>query len=187
MIILSLADNTQTEPVVDYYSAAKHFYFGSLYKDKIYGVGSDDRTVELDIATGSYRTLPAEIGSSFYATDSTLYYYEPDLSSLGYGFEKLEHPGFRELDLASGVVTDCGLPVDDIWEAYYDEDYIYAASFLRDGGTYFTLYFLSRDYELLDQVDLKPWQHFFGATSDRLFLSSSDPDKPSIYAKTPIS
>ncbi len=66
------------------------------------------------------------------------------------------------------------MPVEDIVSADYDEDYIYAFGLPHDSDR--SLYILSRNYELVDQIELKQGQFVFAVTSDRIFLSDTRPD-----------
>ena len=147
-----------------------------FYKDKLYAQGpwiADPWVAEVDASTGEMRTLFSGYLGGFYATDDTLYYFEADMSSVR-GYEGIDsfHPGFRELDLNSGTVKDCGLPVEDILWVYYDEAYIYATG--SRNGNDATFYILSRDYELLEQIELKD-KIINAATSDRIYFCDYSP------------
>ena len=182
LAVLDLSDGTQREPAADYIRTAGLPRPFSYCKDKAYAHGTenkaqtyesynpyDEKLIELDAVTGEVRVvLPCSI-NGLYVTDSTLYYYEADLSPLGYEAENV-NPGFREYDVESGTVKDCGLPVEDIHWVRYDEDYIYAMSFSRNNGKESTLYFFSRNYELIDRMELKNKMTIYEIVSDRIFF-----------------
>ena len=163
LFVLNLQDLTQTACFPDFFDAGGRFSFIDFFEDKLYVYAQKDRNpdsaigvMEFDVASGTYRELvPLELGI-VYATETTFYYLEPDV-------------GFREYDLATGEIKDCGLPVEDAWWAAYDEDYIYLMGHGRKDE--YTLYFLSRDYVLLDQIELTDGIYYNYAASDRLYFS----------------
>ena len=176
ILVLDLSDNS----LKDYPQTDKIILIEKFYENKLYGVvmerdvGADasdtKKLVEFDLVTGEVRSLAEKNIASLYATASTLYYFEPDMSALpGYEASEAAEPGFRELDLKTGTTRDCGMPVEDILSACYDDDYIYADSFRRNNGRDETLYILSRDYVLLDQIDLEGIS-IAAVTSDRIYL-----------------
>lgn len=166
LIIISLSDFSQAEPFTDIFREGNRFSILSLYGDKLYVLAQEDPAqedfcvMELDCATGRARELLSLQLGIVYATDTTLYYLEPGV-------------GFREYDLNNGEIKDCGLPVNDAWWAAYDEDYIYLMGYGRNDDKDHTLYFLSRDYELLDQVELTNDLYYNFAASDRLYFSEN--------------
>lgn len=166
LILLDLSDNSQTEPFSDFFREGNRFSILSLYGDKLYVLAQEDPAqedfcvMELDCATGRARELLSLQLGIVYATDTTFCYLEPGV-------------GFRECDLKSGEIKDCGLPVNDAWWAAYDEDYIYLMGYGRNDDKDHTLYFLSRDYELLDQVELTNDLYYNFAASDRLYFSEN--------------
>lgn len=193
LIVLDLKDLSLT----DFRQALAVPHYSIFYKDKAYGsteptaiydktLGevtgwlNDEKLVELDALTGEQRVLSPESAGGLYATDTTLYYFENDLSiwneAWGTTYEKTT-PGFRELDLETGAVKDCGLPAADIFRAKYDEDFIYAQSYNEDGADR-TLYFISRDYKLVDQMELKSGVELAAVTSDRIFFRGSSVTAP---------
>ena len=186
LIVMDLKDYSQTEPAADYLRTVSDFDIAYFCKDKIYAFIQPGKTteirldqsemIEIDAVTGEIQTLLPGTVSGLYLTDSTWYYFERDIGKLvdflGLGYEvKSGNPGFRELDRKSGTVKDCGLPMEDIDGVRYDEDFIYATTLPRNENRDRTLYILSRDYELVDQYELKNGQSFLVATSDRIFLS----------------
>lgn len=165
LIILNLSDYSQTEPFIDFFHAGNRFSIISFYKDKLYvfaenNLSQDSQCIlELNAETGEVRELLSLELGILYATDSTLFYLEPNV-------------GFREYNLESGEIKDCGLPIKDAWWAAYDVDYIYLMGYGRNNDNDHTLYFLSRDYELLDQIDLTNGLYYNYAASDRLYFSN---------------
>lgn len=173
LIVVNLADGSQSELASDFYDTAKEVpdrYW--YYKDKLYGEvfgsGTESTLIELDISTGTTRTMKAEWISDFYATDSTLYYLVDDLSYAD-AYVGQASSGFREYDLKTGMVKNCGMPADHIMSALYDEDYIYAQGNYSNDWNDSTLYLLSRDYMLVDQIELKGLG-IAAVTSDRIFF-----------------
>lgn len=166
LILLDLSDNSQTEPFSDFFREGNRFSILSLYGGKLYVLAQEDPAqedfcvMELDSVTGATKKLLSLQLGIVYATDTTLCYLEPGV-------------GFRECDLKSGEIKDCGLPVNDAWWAAYDEDYIYLMGYGRNDDKDHTLYFLSRDYELLDQVELTNDLYYNFAASDRLYFSEN--------------
>ena len=128
-----------------------------------------EQLIELDASTEEARIVLPQFMNALYVTDSTLYYFEPDLTSLDYRAASLT-PGFREYDVESGTVKDCGLPVADALWVRYDEEYIYVLGFPKDNGEEKTLYILSRNYELLDQTELKNGLQIYAIASDRIYF-----------------
>lgn len=183
LLVIDLTDYTQSEPAADFLSKTSDFSFSQFYKDKLYCFAVPEKTidfgvndlklVELDAVTGEARIPFSRNPGSIYATDSTLYFFEEDASYLSsileVEIEQPEGPGFRELDLQSGAIKECGMPVEDALWAAYDEDFIYAGNYYFDEEDR-TLYFLSRDYELVDQIDLKNGLNMAVAASDRIFF-----------------
>ena len=56
----------------------------------------------------------------------------------------------------------------------YDEDYIYALSYDRDkDGMRHTLYIYTRDYKLVEQVEMDNYEFLNYVSSERLFFSRS--------------
>ena len=164
-IKMDLSDFSQTEPFVDYLGQENSFSAFCYYKNKIYAYAANSRdpsveasVVEMNTDTGEVKILvPFQLGAAF-ATEDTFYYLEPDV-------------GFKEYDLETGVIEDCGLPVADAWWATYDENYIYMMGHGRNNDRDHTLYFFSRDYQLLDQIELTDSLYYGYVTSDRLFFA----------------
>lgn len=185
LIVLDLSDYSVTEPAADYLRTTRLPLIFSFYKDKLYGVGSGSRErlnvsnglMEVDAVTGEIRKLTSDRSGKPYATDHTLYYFVTNLDRNGEPTEGIE-PGFRELDLESGESRFMGMPVEDIVSALYDDDYIYAFGYadIERWDSDRNLYILSRDYELVDQFELKHGQFVYAVTSDRIFLSDTRPD-----------
>ena len=110
-------------------------------------------------------------------TDTTVYYYDVDQDDY-----KAEHPGFKEYDRATGSIREIGMPVDEKSVGYplYDTDYIYLCTEGEDetGGT---LYILSRDYQVVDQLSLGRNQGILSVASDCIFLKDPAAEKDPIY------
>ena len=186
LIVLDLSDYSVTEPAADYLRTTRLPLIFSFYKDKLYGVGSGSRErlnvsnglMEVDAVTGEIRKLTSDRSGNPYATDHTLYYFVTNRTEKS--DEPIEGivPGFRELDLESGESRFMGMPVEDIVSAYYDEDYIYAFGYadIERWDSDRNLYILSRNYEPVDQFELKNGQCVYAVTSDRIFLSDTRPD-----------
>ena len=182
MIVVDLSDYSQSEPAADYYNTAEYVphVMYHFYKDKAYGTvyrpKETTALLELDTATGDVQFREIGDATGVYVTDSVLYFFLPDASKLppipGADNGELV-PGFWELDLQSGEIRDCGLPVDDILNALYDEDFIYATSFYSSDGKDSTLYFLTRDYQLADKIELTDGLGIAAVTSDRIFFYGS--------------
>lgn len=148
--------------------------------------GYEREMVEVDAAAGTERTVASVQSPGFlsaYYSDSTMYAYKWEGSDYSDIDPKKLQAGFLEIDLTSGAVRDCGTPVDDIDWIACDEDYIYAHSFYRreDGsctedeeeGVQYTLYLLSRDYQLVDQIELASNIGIVAVTSDRIFFNQN--------------
>ena len=195
LIVLNLEDGSQTEPAEEFFDAGENIPYAMerYYKDKMYGTvfdaNNDMLMVEVDAVTGEVRTFPGDWMNGFYVTDTTLYYFVEDASYLNgiMGF-KVEQGviGFREYDLDSGTVKTCGLPAKNIRGAVYDNDYIYATSTDHNHETIVevnedqdtTFYILSRDYKLVDQIELTDGLSVQAVTSDRIFFSGFAYDAP---------
>jgi len=178
LLVLNLADLSQTELAEDILCSLQFVSMPYFYKDTVFLAGTEKgqevdpnhgRLIALNTVTGEAGELPTGCETGFYATDTTLYYFLPDVSRL-FGFETANPPGFREYDRKSGTVKNCGLPTEDIFWARYDENYIYAQSLPRKDGADQTFYFLSRDYEIVDQIDLQGELDIAAVTSDRVYF-----------------
>ena len=180
LIAVDLADDSQTEPLAEYLQTEKlPLDTRRFYKDKVYGWGleADPTMTELDLASGAVKKRDIGYITGLYATDSTLYYYLPEESEVD--GKKLE-AGFWEYDLENETAKYCGLPVEGIAWATYDEDYIYANQSDEFDGEHI-LYILSRDYKLLDQIVLKERCFFAAAASDRLYFETNNITKLENY------
>lgn len=186
LVVLNLSDYSQKEIATEFLSTANLELPECYYGDKLYMAGSGDKTqtyenyniykeklFEIDAGTGEVRPILQQPIGAMYATDSTLYYFQPDFEAMGYGPGDIV-PGFRELDVETGTVKECGLPVEDALWARYDEDYIYALSDTHHNGEdqeeSQTLYILSRNYELLDQFELENGLQLRTVASDRIYI-----------------
>ena len=181
LLVLNLSDNTQTELAEDFLRSASLSFPLLYHKDKLYMTGSveqrwnapldESKLIELDVATGELRTPLDGYMTGLYITDSVWYYYQPDANVLDPTSEHT-NPGFREYDVEHGTVRECGLPADDILWARYDADFIYAGSNYRNGFDSRTLYILSREYQILGQIELKGMQTIAAVTNDRIYFSN---------------
>lgn len=183
LIVVDLRDYSQSEPFAEYFRTAERFPDGmhSFCSDKLYGFSYDltqESLFELDLTTGMMREITAKNSCGMCATDSTLYYFAEDPSAdpylQGYETQKAE-PGFRELDLASGTVKYCGMPIEDICTVSYGNDYIYARNTFGIEKEESTLYILNRDYEPVDQIKLSAGMRFAAAASDRIYIAEGYP------------
>lgn len=184
LIAVDLSDYSQTELAQEFLKTSKLPIFFGFYKDLLFGYGSGDKVhgmlkeyqklIEVDAVTGEARIFAPKRVRSIYVTDSTLYSFEPDLTAMGYEKGDVE-PGFVEYDLETGAVKECGMPpLEGATWAVFDEDYICAGT----NQTNQTVFFLSRDYNLLGQIELKNGQNFIAMTSDRIYFSDVRPDSP---------
>ena len=137
------------------------------------------RTLYIDLNTWEVREYMQQIEAYVaYIDDSKLYFN----NNRNKWFETSpEHnEGFFEVDLQTGEIVR-RLKTDDVVNAIYDEDYIYAMSYARDkDGQYRTLYIYTRDYELVDQKDLEKYEFLNYVSSERLFFSR-DYDQGKLY------
>ena len=184
LVVLDLTDYSQKELASDFLRTASLPPYYKFYKDKLYMRGTGEKEtygdydpykrklIEVDAVTGEAGVVLPRSINGLYVTDSTWYFFEPDLTSRGYKAENVE-PGFREYDPESGTIQDKGLPTEDILNAFYDEDFIYAGGFPRNNDRDQTLYFLSRDYKLLDRIELSDI-FLYAVASDRVYFYGRD-------------
>lgn len=193
LVVMNLTDFSQKEIATEFLRTARLPSPFIFYKDKLYLLGTgdksqtyenynpyDERLFEVDANTGEVRPVLSQYTNALYVTDSTLYFFEPDLTAVGYKAGTV-NPGFREYDVEGGTVKDCGLPVEDILWVRYDEDYIYALGAPGNDEKDQTLYVLSRNYELLNQFELKNGMRIYEITSDRIYLCNSSYDRAISY------
>ena len=123
-----------------------------------------------------------------YVTDSTIYYVERGsrLLSASSGMPteaENERSRFAEYDRSTGAVRYVDAPLEEeIFSVLYDEDFIYVIGWVDNGNypyddTYsaqHTLYFLNRDYQLVDQITLEPGVFCNVVASDRIFFSDNN-------------
>ncbi|MBQ1409753.1 MAG: hypothetical protein IIY94_00540 [Oscillospiraceae bacterium] len=180
LIILDLADGSQTEPLDEYLQTEKlPTFFDYYYKEKVFGYGqnNDPSLTEFDMATGEIKKRDIGNITGFYATDSILYYYLPKENEVD--GKKLE-AGFWEYDLESETAKYCGLPAEDIAWISYDEDYIYAGTSVNPEEDE-VLYILSRDYKVIDRIELEKGCNYAAAASDRLYFATNNLTKLENY------
>lgn len=168
LVMVDLDTLEQTEPFTELFTAGGVYLFDftCFNGDKIYSSDqlrggsyyTDDVTlplIELDVDAGTYRTLFELPICIPWVENNTCYYVE-----MG--------KGFRERDLATGEIKEIDFPSGDgIW-AYYDTDYIYLTG---DGDQEKTLYILTRDYELVDQITLENGEGLNNVSAQRLLFA----------------
>ena len=171
LIVLDLETMEQSEPFVELFTEGNAFTcdFQNFYEDKIYinaltrgpqtDLNADSfRYIELDTTTGGYRDLFELPICIPYIEGGTCYYVE-----MG--------KGFRERRLDTGEIREIDFPtVEGRW-ALYDKDYIYLTGVGRNSDQERTLYFLTRDYQLVDQIDLTDGENLSDVSSARLYFS----------------
>ena len=165
-LVMDLNTYESKEHFTDFLQEGNHLDTINIVGDKIYAAVQNiaspqpnPRIVELDIPSNTVRDLVSTEAPSFYASETTLYYVEPGV-------------GFREYDLATGEIKDCAPVAEDAWWAAYDEDSIYVMSRGRNSDADHTLYFYSRDYQLLDQVELTNDLFYGYVSSEKLYFSA---------------
>lgn len=175
---LSLSDNTQTELAVDYFQNVRFasyapiccknkLYFEVYAKEESVSDEADAALIELDIETGAIRTLYTDCCcNGFNVTDSACFAYTNPGFWTQYGIET-SHKGFWEYDLNSGEFREYDSPVGELQYVRYDGDFVYGESV--DGKT---LYFLSTEYQTLDQLELPDGLVLAAAAGDRLYFSA---------------
>lgn len=98
--------------------------------------------LELNMDTGETRELfPSENVFNWYAQGNTLYFVE-------------DQKCFSEYDLTTGTKRTIPLPVDELRSAVRTDDLIVATGKRSEDRTEMNVYFLDRDYRLLDQLRL---------------------------------
>lgn len=170
LVVIDLSDFSQTELFTDYFADGSRMSVYEIFNNKLYGFsnhyrhsGEDCHFMEWDMTTGQARKLSDLMLGIGLATETTFYYMESGA-------------GFRELDLTTGEVVDRGLPVEDAFWATYDEELIYLMGNARNNGAEHTLYFLTREYELLGQVELTDNLFYGYVSTDRVyFIDQSNP------------
>ncbi len=185
MIVVDLADGSESEPAADLLGTASFDLFETFYQNKAYASAFDRTAIlngesnayqllEYDLVTGKGRNLDVNIGTGIPCVEgSTLYWFESDKNYMGEKVSDVEQ-GFREYDLESGTLKNCGMPFEDANGAVRDADYIYVMGFADRSGKNRTLYFLSKDYKLVDQVTLEGDNVLAVAASDRVFVCDMD-------------
>jgi hypothetical protein len=137
------------------------------------------RELYIDLNTWETKEYMQQVEAfSWYLDNQKLYYLVNHNKFFECSPEQEE--GFFEQDLQTEEIVQC-LKTDDLLNALYDEDYIYAMSYARDkDGQYRTLYIYTRDYELVDQKDLEKYEFLNYVSSERLFFSR-DYDQGKLY------
>lgn len=173
-IAVDLTDGSQKEIAKDFFSERRswmtpEFQNGKMLldvqKDKHKPfLESEHTSAELDLETGTGTDVLMRDLGWYHITDSTLYYM--DYSASG-------KPCFKEYDRQTGAVKDWDMPTEDTnVRVACDEDYVYVIPVVtRWTSGPGTLYVLSRDYLLVDQVELPEGQEILAITSDRIFTT----------------
>ena len=182
LLYLDLSDLSQKELSAEGLDSVRLDFIRVCNREKVFldahekGTYNDFNSmklVEVDLRTGAAKTVHSGYCEGVYATDSTLYYYEADekliQSWYGVDYTNTDAPGLREYDIKSATVKNCGLLTDDDGCPDYDTDYIYMNGCYREDGSN-TLYILSKDFKLLDQIDLPEGIYLSFLASDRLFF-----------------
>ena len=140
---------------------------GGTYTDSGY---EQTRVLYIDLNTWDVREYMKQVETSLgYLDENSLYF----LVNRNKDFEDSpdHNEGFYEQDLQTGEIIQ-RLKTDDVLNATYDEDYIYALSYARDkDGQYHTLYIFTRNYELVEQKDLEKYEFLTFVSSERIFFS----------------
>ena len=192
MIVVNLADGSQTEFGAELFrnGGMEHpsFRNGKMYGFAVHNVdletGKEDRTLmEVDLETGAATEIPIpteKIYGQELVTDSTVYYMERESAD-----EEPSRLRFKEYDRVSGAIKDYESPVEITTDniVRFADDFIYVLPdmFREKPGN---LYFLSRDYKLVDQIELRENLECIAATKDRVYFTdgSVDPEaKTDVY------
>lgn len=166
LFVMDLDTYESRELFADFFLDGNRLSYFDFVEDKLYAAASNvlaaqpnPRMVEFDIQSNTFRDLLSVELPAVYVSETTLYYVESGV-------------GFREYDLATGEIKDCAPVAEDAWWASYDEDYIYVMSRGRNNDADHTLYFYSRDYQLLDQVELTNDLFYGYVSSEKLYFST---------------
>ena len=166
LVVVNLDTLEQTEPFAELFTTGGVYVYeiACFDGDKSYATGlfrggsrGDDAMIpiiELDIAAGTYRTV-FELPSTPWVENNTCYYEEVG-------------KGFRQRDLTTGEIKEIDFPSGDGRSAYYDTDYIYLTG---EGEQEKTLYILTRDYELVDQITLANGEWLHNVSAQRLLFA----------------
>lgn len=140
---------------------------GGTYAESGY---KQTRVLYIDLNTWDVREYMKQVEASPRFIDEEHLFFHVNRNK--YTEDSPDHDeGFYEQDLQTGEIVR-RLKTDDVVNAIYDEDYIYAMSYARDkDGQYRTLYIYTRDYELVDQKDLEKYEFLNYVSSERLFFS----------------
>ena len=184
MVVVNLTDGSQTEFGAELFrnGGIEHPYFknGKMYGFAVHNVdlttGEEDSTLmEVELETGEATEIPLpteKIWGQILVTDSTVYYLEKENAE-----EVPSRLRFKEYDRASGAVKDYESPVEITTDnnVLIGEDYIYILPcILHDNAE--NMYILSRDYKLVDQIELREGLDFFAATKDRIYFKDYNVD-----------
>ena len=191
LIVVDMKDGSSREIAADYFREHRMYGIEAIHNGSIFGDAStiQDRfdsskwkTIELESDSGKITELSLSHWGYRDLTDSTIYYFDWD-SLEGY---KAERPGFKEYDRATGRIQEFGMPVEEknIGLLFYTADHIYLCA-LGDGEED-TLYILSREYQVLDQISLRKTQQIISVTSDCIYLTDPDARSDVQWGETSI-
>ena len=130
------------------------------------------RVLYIDLDTGDVKEYMQQYETIVAYIDDTKSYFIVNKKQI-FGTSSEHSEGFYEQDIQTGEMVQC-LDTDDIMNVTYDEDYIYALSYDRDkDGMRHTLYIYTRDYKLVEQVEMENYEFLNYVSSERLFFSRS--------------
>ena len=173
---VNLQSNTITEPFSDFFTSKVSLGEAIRPVDNIIYAEAyfrnDDGSIEnwwisMNMDSGDVKKLLSfDNPWTFNVEDDTLYYQLPE-------------DGFMEYDLRTGTTTCRGLPMPDaVGDMRLDGELIYTLTNAGEPGNFearnFTMYFLNRDYEVLDQIHLGPG--VFPRYADKEFCYFIGPD-----------
>ena len=172
VVVVDLETLEQAEPFAELFTTGGDYalFFECFNGDKAYisgafrGEALDDGAesypfIELDAAAGTYRRLFDLPNCVPWVEGDTCYYVE-------YGEKCVE----RDLTTGEEQTFDFPESGDGAW-AIYDKDYVYLMGEEdADGAT--TLYILTRDYELVDEIRLANGESLNNVSSRRLLFAN---------------
>ena len=186
LVVVNLEDGTSTE-LAESFLREHTLMDMQCFHGKMYGWASEDKDpnadvskyalIEMDLSTGAITELPIHGRIASYVTETTVYYYDNDW--LDY---KTERPGFKEYDRETGTIREFETPagVEGFDYVTYDLDYVYAWS-EGDAEKAGKLYILSRDYQLVDQCELKRGEYIISMASDCIFLADPYAERDPVH------
>ena len=190
LIVVDVKDGSSREIAADYFREHRMEGIEAIHNGSIFGDAcaiqdrfdsSKCKTIELEADSGKITELSLPSWGYRDLTDSTIYYFDWDFD--GY---KAERPGFKEYDRATGRIQEFGMPVEveNMGSLFYTANHIYLRA-LGDGEED-TLYILSREYQVLDQISLRKTQEIISVTSDCIYLTDPDARRDDYWGDTSI-